>query len=184
MKKILSIIICIFMLCACMSVLAFAEYTPDISCLWIEDEGNSYAYLLTEITAGDLAGLHSYDGNEEKITITRDGKELASDDAVLTGDVWACPHGEHTVILLGDADGNGKISVADARLALRISAGLETADDLAAAAADMNGDGTVNAADSRTILRCAAGLDILEPPETLSCHTDECLSDLTKDLTA
>ncbi len=61
-------------------------------------------------------------------------------------------------IMMGDVNLNGEITAADARLALRISAGLESADRIVRAAADMNGDGSVSAADARLILRKSARL--------------------------
>lgn len=55
----------------------------------------------------------------------------------------------------GDIDSDGKISAADARLALRMSVGLEGLD----MAADVDGDGKVSAADARLILRASVGLE-------------------------
>lgn len=58
----------------------------------------------------------------------------------------------------GDVDGDGKVTAADARLALRASTGLAKLDTNAKNAADVNYDGKVTAADARIILRRAAGL--------------------------
>ncbi len=58
----------------------------------------------------------------------------------------------------GDANNDGKINSADARLALRVSAELELLSDAAYNAADVNGDGSVTAKDARSILRFSAGL--------------------------
>lgn len=58
----------------------------------------------------------------------------------------------------GDVDNDGKVTAADARLALRVSARLETLDAQSFDAADVNGNGVVNAKDSRSILRYAAKL--------------------------
>lgn len=60
---------------------------------------------------------------------------------------------------LGDADMNGFVNAADARLALRHAAKLELLDGTGVLIADMNGDGAVTATDARSILRAAAGLD-------------------------
>ena len=62
--------------------------------------------------------------------------------------------------LPGDADGDGQVTPADARLALRASVGLETLQDRAAA--DVDGDGRVSSSDARIILRVAVGLDRIE----------------------
>lgn len=57
----------------------------------------------------------------------------------------------------GDVDGDGKITAADARKALRASAQLEKLTAEQAKRADMNGDGKVTAADAKTILEIASG---------------------------
>lgn len=64
---------------------------------------------------------------------------------------------------LGDVNGNGRLEAADARLALRITVGLETyaPGTPQFAAADINGNGKVEAADARRILRSAVGLESL-----------------------
>lgn len=60
---------------------------------------------------------------------------------------------------LGDVDGSGKITAADARIVLRNSASLEVLSDEQKAAADIDGNGNVTAADARIILRISASLD-------------------------
>ncbi len=62
-------------------------------------------------------------------------------------------------IKYGDIDGQGGVSSADARLALRYSVGLEQFTDDQVLAADVNGDGVVNASDARLILRGSVGLE-------------------------
>lgn len=59
----------------------------------------------------------------------------------------------------GDLDGNRKITAADARLALRIAAKLETGNNHQLMVADMNKDGKITAADARKILRISAKLE-------------------------
>ena len=59
----------------------------------------------------------------------------------------------------GDVDGNGKITAADARLALRISAKLEKATEYQTRIADMDKNNKITAADARKILRISAGLE-------------------------
>ena len=62
--------------------------------------------------------------------------------------------------ILGDVNGDSRVTSADARLVLRVSVQLETlSDDAALAAADYNGDGRITSADARLILRAAVGLD-------------------------
>ena len=63
--------------------------------------------------------------------------------------------------MLGDVNKDGKITAADARLALRVSAKLETLTDYIAKAADMDSNGKITAADARKILRISAKLDTI-----------------------
>lgn len=66
----------------------------------------------------------------------------------------------------GDIDGDGSVSAADARLALRASVGLESFTDEQTLSADIDANGTVTAADARLILRASVGLETLpELPE-------------------
>ena len=60
---------------------------------------------------------------------------------------------------LGDVDLNGKITAADARLALRFSAKLESLSEKQQKNADVNADKQINASDARKILRYSANLE-------------------------
>lgn len=64
-------------------------------------------------------------------------------------------------LVRGDVDGNGRLTAADARLALRISARLEEASYERLQRGDLNGDGRITAAEARSILRAAADLATL-----------------------
>ena len=66
---------------------------------------------------------------------------------------------EETSYMLGDVKKDGKITAADARLALRISAKLETPTEYMKIVADMTQDGKITAADARKILRKSAKLE-------------------------
>ena len=59
----------------------------------------------------------------------------------------------------GDLNGDGKIKATDARIALRISAKLETANAMQNISGDVNKNGKIDAADARQILRVSASLD-------------------------
>ena len=61
--------------------------------------------------------------------------------------------------MMGDVDYDSRVTPADARLALRLSVGLESEEDYEPEFADMDGDTTVSADDARTILRLAVGLE-------------------------
>ncbi len=63
----------------------------------------------------------------------------------------------------GDIDGDGSITAADARLALRIAVGLEEITEEIRLIADFDGNGNVEAADARLILRKSVGLPDEKP---------------------
>ena len=71
---------------------------------------------------------------------------------------------------LGDVNNDGKITAADARIILRVSAKLDKLDNEKLAVADMNSDGKITASDARTVLRMSAKLDKLQEMTT---KTDE-----------
>lgn len=64
-------------------------------------------------------------------------------------------------ILLGDVNGDGKLSAIDARWALQYSAGNRELTETQIAAADANGDGKISAIDARWILQASAGNRVL-----------------------
>ncbi len=64
--------------------------------------------------------------------------------------------------MTGDVNGDGKVSAADARLALRYSVGLENLTVKAVKAADVDRSASVTASDARTILRVSVGLEAFE----------------------
>ena len=66
---------------------------------------------------------------------------------------------DSVTFLQGDTDLDGKVTPADARLALRIAVGLDNVTPITKAAADMDGDIYVSSADARLILRTSVGLE-------------------------
>ncbi len=76
-----------------------------------------------------------------------------------------------TTSLLGDVDGNGKVTAADARLALRAAVALEhyAPGSGEFVRADYDGDGNISASDARMILRTAVEL---EPIKYLNAGED------------
>ena len=92
--------------------------------------------------------------------------------ALLAFALWA------GAVTLGDVDGDGARSSADARLALRASVKLEDVRPGTAnfTAADADGNGAIEASDARTILRASVKLDPLpeDPAEVLAAkdYTD------------
>lgn len=76
----------------------------------------------------------------------------------------------------GDVDGDGDVTVADARLALRAAVKLEALTGSALLAADADGSDGVTVADARSILRVAVGLDSFDkesPVEILKAYVKE-----------
>ncbi len=62
-------------------------------------------------------------------------------------------------IMRGDADGNGKVTASDARIALRISAKLQSGTESEITACDLDGNKKVTASEARMILRFSARLE-------------------------
>ena len=62
-------------------------------------------------------------------------------------------------LIMGDLDGNGKVTAEDARIALRIAARLQNATKYQMQVGDLNKDGKITAGEARLILRLAAKLD-------------------------
>lgn len=63
-----------------------------------------------------------------------------------------------SLVIPGDVDGDGEVSVGDALLALRAGMGLIELTDMQVEAADVNGDGEVTLSDALLVLRLAMGL--------------------------
>lgn len=62
--------------------------------------------------------------------------------------------------LRGDLNGDGKVSVADSTVAVRIFTGIQPATGDQLAAGDLNGNGRIDSADATAILRMALGLPV------------------------
>ena len=61
--------------------------------------------------------------------------------------------------IMGDLNGDGKVTAADARLALQIAAKTLKPTEYQLKVGDINGDGKITAADARSILMMAAGME-------------------------
>lgn len=81
-----------------------------------------------------------------------DGKDADSDDKFNDNN-------DYSKYPKGDVNGDGKVTAADARITLRVAAGLETISLEEYLRADLDSDGDVRASEARTILRIAAGLE-------------------------
>ena len=74
---------------------------------------------------------------------------------------------------IGDLDGNGRVTSADARCALRIAARLDPLTPELLEAGDVDGNGKINSSDARMILRAAAKLSPLPGGEPTEEPTEE-----------
>ena len=64
----------------------------------------------------------------------------------------------YTVIILGDVNGDGRVTASDARSVLRVASRLDKSDDMFNLAADCDGKAKITAADARIVLRVASRL--------------------------
>lgn len=121
-----------------------------------EQDGN--LYIAPDQTAADILALAG-----EGARIKReDGAEVQPGETVGSGMVLVKPDGTREVIVIkGDNDGDGRVTAADARFALRVAVGLETPNEWQLKACLVTGGETVTAADARAILRAAVGLEPL-----------------------
>lgn len=158
-KKIISIFSAII-ICLTFSVTSFAyDFVDDVKSEFLFDY--SGLYLTKETKAGELR----YFGDRITIT-TEDGVPLDADDYISTGDKLAYFGilDNYTIVVMGDTDCDGHITAADARLVLRMSAGLynnvkySEKPDMKGAF-DTNNSGLIEASDARDILRVSAKLD-------------------------
>ena len=114
------------------------------------------ADVLAAVGGTDAAAIRSA-AQGAKI-IDKDGKEV-SDDAPLATGMKIVLGGETVEIaVLGDIDGDAKISVADARLALRQAVSLENLQGVYLLAGKVGSD-TLSVSEARRILRAAVGLE-------------------------
>ena len=118
------------------------------------------AYLVIEqgVTAAELlAGCPA-----DSLVLTAAGDAVPADQAAGSGMTVLFPSSrQYTVILFGDADGDGKITPADARFTLRLSVSLEEHIDWRDKACHVvyNGKTAVTSEDARLILRASVGLE-------------------------
>ncbi len=96
---------------------------------------------------------------------TADGKTVENSTLIGTGMILTMADGsKKEIVVCGDADGDGKISASDARLALRASVGLESykEDSCYYKAANVESNDKMSASDARLILRASVGLEKLD----------------------
>ena len=108
------------------------------------DDGQLYVSGLRSVAAA----VENMVGQQSEIVTSAGGELLLSGD--LTSGV--------ELTLLGDADGDGRVTSSDARIALRCSVKLENIVNYDFLACDYDMDDSVTSADARLILRRSVGL--------------------------
>ena len=115
-------------------------------------------YTAPGLKAGELLAVA---GEGAKLT-GPEGGAVGADETAGSGMVLTKADGnDYTLIVKGDNDGDGIITAADARFALRIAVELESPEDWQLNASLVSGGTAVTAADARLILRAAVGLETL-----------------------
>ena len=121
-------------------------------------EQNGNLYSAPELTAGELLAL----AGEGASVKDQKGASVAADKPLGSGMTLTKADGTAlTVVVKGDNDGDGAITSADARFALRTAVELETPDGWRLNASLVAGGTEVTSADARAILRAAVELDTL-----------------------
>ena len=158
MKKFLTIITAAILILFLVPTSFAYHIDDDLSEAFLYD-GNQL-FLTKPTNAGDI----NYFG--DRITFTTDDDKPVKADDMLKPDDDLYYFDTETIIeliIVGDANADGNITAADARIVLRFSAKLDINtdiyEDMNYQGVDVNIDGKVNATDARTILRVAAKLD-------------------------
>lgn len=125
-------------------------------------EGN-YVIIPPAKKLGDIADIFAANGikalaDDKSNEITDDKAAVATGMKLILED----SDEEINIVVRGDANNSGTITPADARIALRLAARLDTANELTMLAADADYNGKVTPSDARMILRVAARLASFE----------------------
>ena len=123
-----------------------------------------------ELTGGIVGATHSVTVSEllassnASFIVDKDGNRITeTTKSLATGMKIILESGgerlEKVISVLGDVNGDGDISVSDARGALRAAVGLDTLEGAYLNAARVNGANEVAVSDARSILRAAVALD-------------------------
>lgn len=76
-------------------------------------------------------------------------------------------------VLIGDCNGDGSVSSADASMILRYLVGMANSSEHMSLVADTDGNGTINANDASLILRCLIGLAKVSGTVEVTVYADE-----------
>ena len=123
-----------------------------------KESGNT-VYTAPGLTANELLTA----AGNGTVLKDRDGKTVPSDKALCSGMVLTKADGTTKVIVIkGDNNGDGEITSADARYALRVAVSLDTPNEWQENACLVSGGKEISSADARLILRAAVGLQTLD----------------------
>ena len=111
------------------------------------------------LTVGDLRGM--LDNSSNVIIMDDAGIRLEDETIAKTGTgIKVTNNGQlFKMVVIGDLDGNGILDSGDARIALRVSVGLDESTPAMICAGDTDGNGQLTAGDARTLLRRSVGLE-------------------------
>lgn len=140
----------------CDEVTVLSVTFTDNTGITVDDEAKTIIIRKT-LKSGELSdNIASGNWNLTKA----DGTAVAADTAVSTGCILksATTDTAYTVVILGDVNGDGRITASDARSVLRVASRLDKSDDLFNLAADCDGKTKITASDARVVLRVASKL--------------------------
>lgn len=133
-------------------------------------EKTSLVYGNITFAGGEFADITAVAGNKVALPELPEGYEGWYDNAELTGEaisevtvtagtytVYGKKAEVEAVIVPGDIDGDGIVTVKDVNVAKRLVAGAATATEAQIMAGDLNGDGVYNGIDANALLRLVAG---------------------------
>ncbi len=144
------------------------EHTCTV-CGYTETE--TFAYTLTDTEPDEPDAPDDSDVTDEPENpdtpdysdVTDEPENPDTPDTPNDSDVTDAPN--ESSYMVGDVNLDGKVTAADARLALRLAAKIEALEGDALLAADLDGNGKVTAAEARKILRVAAQIDVFTDDE-------------------
>ncbi len=125
----------------------------------VDYENNLVILEQAGLTVGDLRGM--LDNSSNVIIMDDAGIRLEDETIAKTGTgIKVTNNGQlFKLVVIGDLDGNGILDSGDARIALRVSVGLDESTPAMICAGDTDGNGQLTAGDARTLLRRSVGLE-------------------------
>ncbi len=142
-----------------------AKYNPDSLKQMGEEEAKKFVQSLIDTVAGtinQMFGTLEFAIVYDPLKVMGNLFDLDTENLTTKNPEDTTKHPDELELPLGDADGDGKISAADARLVLRRAARIITFTAEQDIRADVDKDGKVTANDARILLRVSAGLETLE----------------------